>query len=141
MEITIDRMKHSLAVAKKMKELTSADSEKYMCSPEDAFILGWVHDIGYEFSSEQKEHANKGGLLLKEQGYQYWKEVYYHGIPQDEYDSLLLQLLNYVDMITGPTGEYVTVEQRIEDIAKRYGKGSWQDKEARKLAEQLCFEL
>ena len=141
MEITIDRMKHSLAVAKKMKELTSADSEKYMCSPEDAFILGWVHDIGYEFSSEQKEHANKGGLLLKEQGYQYWKEVYYHGIPQDEYDSPLLQLLNYVDMITGPTGEYVTVEQRIEDIAKRYGKGSWQDKEARKLAEQLCFEL
>lgn len=137
MEITIDRMKHSLAVAKKMKELVSTDPEKYMCSPEGAFVLGLLHDIGYEFSSEQREHANKGGLLLKEQGYKYWKEVYYHGIPQDEYDSPLLKLLNYVDMITGPTGEYMTVEQRIEDIAERYGDGSWQDIEARKLAEKL----
>ena len=139
MEITIDRMKHSLAVAKKMKELSSTDPEKYMCSPEDAFVLGLLHDIGYEFSSEQKDHANNGGLLLKGQGYKYWKEVYYHGIPQDEYDSPLLQLLNYVDMITGPTGEYVTVDQRIEDIVERYGKGSWQDIEARKLAEKLHY--
>jgi predicted hydrolase (HD superfamily) len=137
MEITIDRMKHSLAVAKKMKELVSTDPQKNMCSPEDAFVLGLLHDIGYEFSSEQKEHANNGGLLLKEQGYKYWKEVYYHGIPQDEYDSPLLRLLNYVDMITGPTGEYVTVEQRIEDIAERYGEGSWQTEEAQKLATKI----
>ena len=74
---------------------------------------------------------------MKEQGYKYWKEVYYHGIPQDEYDSPMLRLLNYADMITGPAGEYMTIEQRIEDIAKRYGEGSWQDLEARKLAVSL----
>ena len=135
--ITIDRMKHSLAVATKMKELVSNNPEKYMCSPEDAFVLGIIHDIGYEFLDEKRFHANKGGLVLKEQGYRHWKEVYYHGIPQDEYDSPLLRLLNYVDMITGPTGEHMTIEQRIEDIAKRYGKGSWQDLEARKLAEKI----
>jgi len=137
MEITVDRMKHSLAVATKMKELASTNKEKYQVDPDDAFILGLLHDIGYEFSKEQKEHANKGGLVLKEQNYKYWREVFYHGIPQDEYDSPMLRLLNYVDMITGPTGEYVTIQERIDDIAKRYGKGSWQEQEAIELLKLL----
>lgn len=137
MEITIDRMKHSLAVAKKMKETVLTDSDKYGCTPDEAFVLGMLHDIGYEFSSKQQEHANKGGLVLKEQGYKYWKEVYYHGIPQEEYDSPVLRLLNYVDMITGPSGEYMTIQKRIEDIAERYGKGSWQEQEALELSHKI----
>ena len=137
MAITVDRIKHSLAVAKKMEEMAAKNPDKYQVDPEEAFVVGLLHDIGYEFVSEQKDHANKGGLILKEQGYKYWQEVYYHGIPQDEYESPMLQLLNYVDMITSPTGEPMTIEQRIEDIAKRYGEGSLQDLEARKLAEKL----
>lgn len=137
MEISVDRMKHSLAVAKKMKEMVAADSKKYGCLPDDAFVLGMLHDIGYEFSTEQIEHAKKGGLVLKRQGYRYWKEVYYHGISQDEYDSLILRLLNYVDMITGPTGEYMSIQARIDDIVKRYGKHSWQEKEAIELAKKI----
>ena len=137
MEITLDRMNHCLAVAKKMKGIVLANLNMYDCTPDEAFVLGMLHDIGYEFSSEQKEHANKGGIILKEQGYKYWKEVYYHGIPQEEYDSQILRLLNYVDMITGPTGEYVTIQQRIEDIAVRYGHGSWQELEARNLIKYL----
>ena len=137
MEITIDRMKHSVAVAIKMKELVIQKPDKYGCSPDDAFVLGMLHDIGYGFSDDQKEHANKGGMVLKEQGYKYWQEVYYHGIPQEEYDSQMLKLLNYVDMITGPTGEYMTVQERIDDIADRYGKGSWQELEAIELSRKL----
>lgn len=137
MTITVDRIKHSLAVAKKMKEMAAENPNKYPVEPEDAFVLGLLHDIGYEFVSEQKEHAHKGGTVLKGQGYKYWQEVYYHGILQDEYDSPMLCLLNYTDMITGPTGEYMTIEQRIEDIAERYGEGSWQYLEARELAEKI----
>ncbi len=103
----------------------------------DPCVLGLLLAIGYEFFDVQNEHANKGGLVLKDQGYKYWKEVYYHGIPQDEYDSPMLRLLNYADMITGPAGEHMTIEQRIDDIAKRYGEGSRQTSEARKLAEKL----
>lgn len=33
--------------------------------------------------------------------------------------------------------EYMTIQQRIEDIAKRYGKGSWQENEAIELAKQI----
>ena len=31
----------------------------------------------------------------------------------------------------------MTIQQRIEDIAKRYGKGSWQENEAIELAKQI----
>ena len=133
MTISIDRMKHSLAVARKMKELTLSCPVKYPVDPEEAFVLGFLHDIGYEFSEEQRNHASTGGIILKAQNYKYWKEVFYHGIPQEEYNSPMLRLLNYADMITGPSGEYMTIQERIDDIADRYGKGSWQEEAAAKL--------
>jgi predicted hydrolase (HD superfamily) len=124
MEITVDRLKHSAAVASKMKELATQHPGRYCAGLNDAFILGMLHDIGYEFSTIQEEHAHEGGLVLKEQGYKYWQEVYYHGVLQHEYDPPMLRLLDHADMITGPAGENRTIQERIEDIAKRYGKGS-----------------
>lgn len=137
MQITEDRIKHSLAVAKKMKSLAIAFPKKYKCNPDEAFVLGWLHDIGYEFSSEQSEHAKKGGLVLKIQNYKYWKEIYYHGISQNEYDSDMLRLLNYVDMLTGPDGAYVTIDERIKNITLRYGENSVQETDAKTLADKI----
>lgn len=130
-------MKHCLSVARKMQDIVEHNPEKYDISLEDAFLLGFLHDIGYEFAVDQKEHAKVGGLLLKRQNYKYWQEVYYHGIAQKEYESKELWLLNYVDMITAPTGEYITVKQRIDDISYRYGEDSWQKKESVDLAFML----
>lgn len=135
MEITKDRLNHCLAVARKMRELVSAFPTKYSANPNDAFILGFVHDIGYEFCTIQSEHAHIGGLQLKEQGFKYWKEVYYHGIPQEQYTSDMLSLLNYADMTTGPMGDYMTIQERISDIADRYGTDSRSYKDAIKLLE------
>ena len=42
--------------------------------------------------------------------------MYYHGIPQEDYDSAELRLLNYMDITTDPSGDVVTIEERIEDI-------------------------
>lgn len=133
MNISLERMKHSLEVARKMKILVELEPTKYHINPEDAFLLGILHDIGYEFCNTQDEHAKIGGNILRAQGYKYWKEVYYHGIIQYEYNSSLLQLLNFVDMTTGPNGEDMTMEERINDIIKRYGKESKQAKETREL--------
>lgn len=137
MTITINRLKHSLAVATKMKKMATESPNGYSVVPDDAFVLGLLHDIGYEFSQTQREHAHRGGLVLKAQGYRYWREIYYHGIPQEEYDSPMLRLLNYADMTTGPDGEQMTIQARINDIALRYGKESWQEQEAIALAEQI----
>lgn len=137
MEISFDRLKHSLEVAKKMKKIVLENQEKYSCTPEDMFILGLVHDIGYEFANEQPQHAVVGGIALKNQGYKYWKEVYYHSRIQNEYMSNELLLLNYADMTTGPHGESMSLTQRHEDVVKRYGKGSHQDLEVAEVIKQL----
>lgn len=136
-KITFDRLKHSHAVAIKMKEMALQNPNIYPVEPDDAFVLGLLHDIGYEFANEQREHAHRGGLVLREQNYKYWEEVYYHGISQNKFDTSMLRLLNYADMITGPTGIYVNIQERISDIADRYGKNSWQEIEAIELSKKM----
>ena len=72
----IDRLKHSIGVARKIVEigkeysLNEADLQKL-------YILDYNHDIGYEFSEDKLEHNIIDGNLLKDNGYEYWKEVYY----------------------------------------------------------------
>lgn len=63
--------------------------------------------------------------------------MYYHGIPQEDYDSAELRLLNYMDITTDPSGDVVTTEERIEDIKQRYGENSYQAQEALKMAEMV----
>ena len=137
MDITLDRLKHSLGVANKMRELAKDKAE---VDSNDAFILGLLHDIGYQFTENTGEHAKVGGEVLRNQGYKYWKEVYYHGISQEDFESTMLQLLNYADMTIGPTGNELTIEERILDISNRYGKGSIQEETAIALAKQLKLQ-
>lgn len=85
--MTSDRLNHSLAVARKMvqigKDLSLSDNEL-----KELFVLGYNHDIGYEFCDEKIKHNIIGGELLKNNGYKFWKEVYYHGNLEADYNSL-----------------------------------------------------
>lgn len=119
-----DRIKHSLAVANKMVEIGKSknlnDNEL-----EDLFLLGLVHDIGYQFGKNE-DHNIVGGNILKNNNYKYYKEVYYHGIPNSEYKSLYLDILNTADMMIDKCGNDVGFVKRLEDIKKRYGEDSIQ---------------
>lgn len=137
MNITIDRLNHSITVANRMKEIVSQNSDKFYCSANEAFIIGYLHDIGYKFVDNLLDHAHKGGEVLKEQGYKYWKEIYYHGLVQNEYHSNELDLLNFIDITTGPQGQILTVQERIEDICQRYGKKSLQTQMVIEMSEYL----
>ena len=78
-----NRLKHSLAVARKMVEIGkkyNLDSNKL----EDLFVLGLSHDIGYEYGNNF-DHEHIGWEILKRNDYKYWKEVYYHGNINDRY--------------------------------------------------------
>ena len=120
-----DRLNHSLAVANKMieigKELKVKENEL-----QDLFILGYNHDIGYDFCFDKKEHNIVGGEMLKNNGYKYWKEVYYHGNPNCEYQSQFLKILNMADMQINKYGKDVGYKKRLEDIKNRYGEDSIQ---------------
>ncbi|MBQ6497789.1 MAG: HD domain-containing protein [Bacilli bacterium] len=119
-----DRLKHSYAVAKKMIELGKNEglSEEEL---QELFLLGYLHDIGYQFGANEN-HNIIGGNLLKENDYKYWKEVYYHGVPNSEYQSMYLSILNAADMMIDKYGNDISFDKRIEDIKNRYGEESVQ---------------
>jgi predicted hydrolase (HD superfamily) len=101
------------------------------------FLLGYLHDIGYEFSDVPNEHPFVGGELLKAQQYPYWREILYHGCVDCEYTSAELDLLNAADLSVNAQGENVGAIERLTDIANRYGENSRQHLNAKTLARKL----
>ena len=61
--ISEDRLHHIIGVARKAYQLA-----KSMDCDEDfarkMFMVGWVHDVGYEFSKEQAEHPGISSEML-----------------------------------------------------------------------------
>lgn len=121
MSFTNDRANHSLTVAKQMYTM-ALERTKDGFYARKMFHLGLVHDIGYQFTENNREHAHIGGEFLRDEGYEYWKKVYDHGNP-----DLLGEpseewfILNFADMTTDSKGNRVTMEERLKDIGSRYG--------------------
>lgn len=131
-----DRLNHSMSVARKM---VAIGKEYHLSEDElkELFLLGYNHDIGYEFCSNNIEHNIVGGKILKENGYKYWQEVYCHGNPNTEYNSLFLKILNMADMQIDKFGNDVGYKKRLEDIKTRYGKDSIQYINAKSVIDSL----
>lgn len=136
LSISDERLKHSLEVARFMKK-SAMDTGWTKQKCEEMFVLGLLHDIGYEFAEQQCDHASVGGEILKNQGYKYWQEVFYHGKLDVEFISEELTMLNIADMHVDSSGKKVTVAFRLKDICERYGVESIQYREAKELAEKL----
>ena len=130
-----DRINHSLAVANKMIEI---GEEKDLSEEQlkELFILGYNYDIGYRFGNNEN-HNIIGSNILKECNYKYWKEVYYHGVPNSEYKSLYLDILNIADMSIDKYGNDVGFDKRLEDIKTRYGEESVQYQNCVKIVDEL----
>ena len=130
-----DRLNHSISVARKMVEI----GKKYNLDDEqlqELFLLGYNHDIGYEFGNNEN-HRIIGGKIFKQSNYKYWQEVYYHGEVESEYSSLYLDILNKADMQIDKFGNDVGYVKRLEDIKNRYGKDSDIYKKAEKLVKHI----
>ena len=117
-----DRKKHIYGVAELMKQY-AIENNLGQRKAEEYYVLGLLHDIGYEFL-EPKDyealHEKCGGGLLKAQGYKYWKEVYYHGKANCKYRSKALDVLNWADMHIDSVGKYVSLDGRLEELSTRY---------------------
>ena len=120
--ITQSRWQHILGVARKAKILADKLKPNNVQYAEDMFLLGIMHDLGYEFMESNASHAAVGGEILKRSGYQYWQEVALHGdeTVDDMTDELFI--LNCADMMTGPKGEDFTFDKRLKEIAQRFGE-------------------
>ena len=130
-----NRFKHSLAVAHKMVNI----GKNYGLDKSDLdnlFLLGMVHDIGYEFGNNIN-HAYFGGNLLMKNGYYHWSEVAHHGDPLYVHDSLYLHILNAADMQIDSKGQDVGYEGRLDDISARYGVEHEVYKNAKLMIERI----
>lgn len=98
----------------------------------------WLHDIGYApILAYTGFHPLDGARYLRAKG---WSEricglVAHHSFADleaelrgiegldefDNEDSAVRDAVWYCDMTTGPTGERVDVDQRLEEIVSRYG--------------------
>lgn len=131
-----DRLLHTIAVARKMVEIAK---EKNLSEQQqhELFLLGYNHDIGYEYKVEGEEHQQTGGKLLRDNGYKYWQEVYYHGLPDAPYESEYLLILNQADMQINKYGNDVGYDKRLHDIEERYGGDSIPYQNSKKLIDQI----
>ena len=120
--ITQSRWQHILGVARKAKILADKLKPNDTQYDEDMFLLGIMHDLGYEFIKNNASHAAIGGEILKRTDYRYWQEVSLHGDETVENMSDELFILNCADMSTGPNGEDFSFIERLEEIASRFGK-------------------
>lgn len=135
--ISSDRMAHQLIVARDLVEQAQSRGTYSEQELQNLFVLGYLHDIGYEFATDPDDHAAIGGEVLKRLGFTYWAEVANHGNPEGSYSSAELDLLNSADMHTSSTGERVTYAERLQDIADRYGEDSPRYQNARTIIADL----
>ena len=119
-----NRWQHILGVARKCKEFAFKFRPNDDMFAEDMFLLGMLHDMGYEFNQTNASHAVVGGEILRRNHYKYWQEVSLHGDETVEKMSDELFVLNVADMMTGPNGENFSFEERLNEIAVRFGHDS-----------------
>ena len=163
--IVKERVEHIVWVARRCAEL--AKERGYDQSmQEQAFLMGWNHDIGYEWCDLPEGHAKKGaGVIRASYGKLYekeypeiveflrtvdfvwWKEIMVHGYPKihprrmidgKPYMSEMLDILNIADITTLQGGQYCTAQERLDDLLKR---GYLPESEKYKNMYQLCKEL
>jgi len=134
-----DRYNHSISVGNKMRAIALEMFPEDKIFSEDMFILGILHDIGYEFSNNPIDHATVGGEMLKRNNYRYWEEVFSHGQSTPKYNSIALDILNTADLLTDKKGNSVTVSERLSDVKFRYGEKSFQYLDFKKLAKKMGY--
>lgn len=134
--ISDDKLHHILGVARRCYEIAK---ERGYCehTAQRLFLIGWLHDIGYEFSTTFAEHPeisnNMISTLVKGGNF----AVLNHGRVDLDYSDMDLDILNIADLTVDHKGNKCTIEERLKGIEDRFGKDTDSYKNAELLAKQL----
>lgn len=139
MKIRENKIAHIHRVAEYMYK----HANEYGLSPEEMYILGLLHDIGYLKGATN--HAVNGSELLQSVGYNLHDIVMWHGktpamYMEAETTSEIpneLILLWIADLTIGPDGSELGFSERLEDVSNRYGVNSTQYKNAKETVDWL----
>lgn len=127
--ISDNKLKHSLGVARRCYVLAKEHNfSENLCL--HMYVVGMLHDIGYDFTDVSECHPEVGYEILRSAGLDA-KEVLHHGKPitNEELNQTVqecLNILNEADLTVSYIGELVPVTERLESIKDNYGKNSHQ---------------
>lgn len=124
--ISENKLKHSLGVAR-----ACVEEGKRLGLPEDdldaCFVMGLLHDIGYEKEGKITEHPKRGYKMICN-AINHMPEIidaiYYHGRCDKDKMSVYDYILNYADMTVDHEGKTVSIDQRLTSIAERYSNST-----------------
>ena len=129
--ISENRLHHILGVARKAYSLA-----KNMGYDEDfarrMFMLGWIHDVGYEFSTKPTEHPDVSAkmylelfddIIANDAKNTTYQTIKNHGRYTDN-ETIEWKILNMADIQIDFDGKEVDVMTRLENIKDRYGEHS-----------------
>lgn len=131
------RYKHCHNVGLKMYSYAKFHMGMNETQCQQMFLLGILHDVGYELNSDAFMHDVAMSEILKNSNYIYADEIEYHSYLQHDFDSQAMKLLYFGDMTVDGQGNWVSFEERLCDIKKRHGIESDVYKESVKIANQL----
>lgn len=128
--ISENRLHHLLGVARECYQIAKEEGyDEDFC--QKMFVIGFLHDIGYEFSQRREKHPEVSAHLLElfmgnmqtlEESNSY-EAIKLHGkYPERETDEW--RILNKADLTIDCKGCRVDVEQRLKGIKARYGADS-----------------
>ena len=152
--ITDNRLKHMRSVAEECYRL----AKEHGLDEDDAraaYVMGFLHDIGYAFSEKASQHPEIGKQMINcafaplnggipGAGARTAKDadiadcICRHGHPY-ELDNIFTRILDDADMSVNSKGEKVSHEERLSDITVRYGADSRQARNASLLLK--AFEM
>lgn len=125
----MNRLAHMQGVA----EYMSKNAHKYNLNPEDMYVLGLLHDVGY--MQDDENHEFFGASILSRVGYMYSEAIRYHGHTPAEYmaetgnipESIPKELLLLweADMTVDISGSFVGYKARLSSIRSRKGDDAY----------------
>lgn len=107
------------------KDKIYKDPSKPCLIPEDMYILGLLHDVGY--LQGKSDHEEYGAVLLAKNGYGADKVavIEKHGCILDEVKDIIPELVLLIEadmhIDTDVKGLFVSFDKRLENVGKRHG--------------------
>lgn len=139
--ISENRLDHTIAVARKCYDLAKNEYDMSETDARKMFLMGFLHDMGYEFSEISEEHPNIMGEILTSFANQEFKDMVFaiqtHGKPYKFLGLPEQAILNEADLTTNHLGESVSFDERCENIRQRYGNQSHQYHNSTQMVEML----
>lgn len=140
--ISDDRLKHMLGVARKSYEIAKNEYNLDEEKARQLFLLGFIHDIGYEFTEDPVKHPSEGfkilDSLIKDNFKDFNQAMLRHGNPDSlRKENIFDIILNKADMHVDYDGQDVSVKKRLDNVIMRFGKDSKQYKDSVKCCKIL----